>query len=283
MRDDRCTRLLASRKRWQRRDTPGKRGTARSERPRGRYIRALHAGPLSRDIALDATIRTAALHPQRRDPGGMAVRVEPADLHAKVRERKVGHLLLFVVDCSGSMGTQRRLLATQGAILSLLVDAYQHRDRVGLVIFREELAAVVLRPTASVEQAKRAFRALGTGGTTPLSRGLLAGYDLIQQERRKARKLNPVLILISDGWANVSMGEAPPVQEAARVGEIIRAAKIRSIVLGTAGRGWQMADGRVFAPAEELATAMGGAFYPMDEISAARILEAFDHDRLLDE
>jgi magnesium chelatase subunit D len=213
----------------------------------------------------------------------MAVHVEPADLHAKVRERKVGHLLLFVVDCSGSMGTQRRLLATQGAILSLLVDAYQHRDRVGLVTFRGESAAVILRPTSSIELAKRAFQSLTTGGTTPLSRGLLAGYELIQQERRKDRKLNPVLILISDGWANVSMGDMAPGQEAAQLGEMIRARKIRGIVLGTAGRGWRMADGRVFAPAEELAVAMGGEFHPMDEISAARILEVIGRDRHFDD
>jgi magnesium chelatase subunit D len=221
----------------------------------------------------------AALHGHRRGPGGMALQIEPSDLHAKVRERKVGHLLLFVVDCSGSMGTQRRLLATQGAILSLLVDAYQHRDRVGLITFREQSAAVILRPTSSVELAKRALQSLATGGPTPLSRGLLAGYELIQQERRKERKLNPVLILISDGWANVSMGDMAPGHEAAMVGEIIRAGKIRSIVLGTAGQGRRMSDGRVVAPAEDLAVAMGGEFYPVNEISAEHILEVIGRDR----
>jgi len=283
MMEGRNPRLLTPRKERQRRDTAGKRGTARTELTRGRYIRAVHAGPRGRDVALDATIRTAALHPERREPGGLAVQVEPSDLHAKVRERKVGTLLLFVVDCSGSMGTQRRLLATQGAILCLLVDAYQHRDRVGLVTFREESADVLLRPTSSVELAKRAFQSLATGGPTPLSRGLLAGYELIRQERRKEQRLNPVLILISDGWANVSMGDIPPVQEATLLGAIIRTGRIRSLVLGTAGQGWRMGDGRVFAPAEELAVAMGGEFHPMDEISAARILEAIDRDRYNDD
>lgn len=99
----------------------------------------------------------------------------------------------------------------------------------------------------------------------------------------KERKLNPVLILISDGWANVSMSDMAPVQEASLLGEIIQAGKIRSIVLGTAGRGWRMGDGRVFAPAEELAVAMGGECYPMDEISAARILEVIGRDRHFDD
>ncbi|MGH7371523.1 MAG: VWA domain-containing protein, partial [Candidatus Methylomirabilales bacterium] len=259
--------LITPRKERQRRDMPGKRSTARTAQTRGRYIQAFHAGALSRDIALDATLRSAALYQRHRDRGGMALKVEAADLHAKVRERKVGNLLLFVVDCSASMGTQRRILATQGAILSLLVDAYQRRDRVGLVTFREQSAAVILRPTSSTELAKKAFQSLAIGGTTPVSKGLLTAYELIQRELQKDRGLLPVLILITDGNANVSMGDTDPLKEAAAVGEMIRVKKIRSIVLGTGGQGWRMWDGRIFAPAQELAVAMGGEFYPMDEIS----------------
>lgn len=259
--------LVTPRKERQRRDLPGKRSTARTEESRGRYIRAQHAGPLSRDIAFDATIRTAALSQQHRDRQGTTLKVEASDLHGKIRERKVGNLLLFVVDCSGSMRSQRQILATQAAILSLLVDAYQRRDRVGLVAFREQSAAVILRPTSSIELAKRAFRSLALGGPTPLSKGLLTAYELIQKERRRERDLIPVLILISDGCANVSMGDMRPGEEAALVGEMIRAKKIRSIVLGTAGQGWRMPDGTVFAPAQELAVTMGGEFYPMDGFS----------------
>jgi magnesium chelatase subunit D len=265
--------LITPRKERQRRDMPGKRSTARTAESRGRYIHARHSGPLSRDIALDATLRTAALHQQHRDRGEMALKVEASDLHAKVRERKVGNLLLFVVDCSASMGTQRRILATQGAILSLLVDAYQRRDRVGLITFREQSAAVILRPTASIELAKKAFQSLAIGGTTPISRGLLTAYQLIQRELQKDRGLLPVLILISDGNANVSMGDTDALKEAMLIGEMIRMRKIRSMVLGTGGQGWRMWDGSIFAPAQELAVAMGGEFYPMDEISIQAILE----------
>lgn len=270
--------LLMPRRERRQRDMPGKRSTARTELSRGRYVRAVRAGALSRDIALDATVRSAALQQPYRERRGMALRVEPSDLHAKVRKRKVGNLLVFVVDCSGSMGARRRLLATQVAILSLLVDAYQRRDRVGLVTFHDESAAVILRPTASIELARRAFQSLAAGGTTPLSRGLLTAYELIEQELRRERKLIPVLILISDGWANVSMGDRAPGEEAVALGEIIRTRKIRSVVLGTGGKGWRMADGRVFSPAEELAAAMGGEFHPMEEISAERILAVVGPD-----
>ena len=269
-------RLVTPRHERRRRDVPGKRSTARTEQSRGRYIRAQHAGFLSPDIAFDATIRTAALSQQDRDRQGMGLKVEASDVHTKIRERKVGNLFLFVVDCSGSMQSQRQILATEAAVLSLLVDAYQRRDRVGLVAFRDRSAAVILRSTSSIELARHAFRSLTLGGPTPLSKGLLTAYELLQQERRRKHDVIPVLILVSDGCANVSMGDLRPVEEAALVGEMIRAMRIRSIVLGTAGQGWRMPDGSLFAPAQQLAGAMGGEFYPMDETTAEAIL-AFSH------
>jgi len=265
-------RLVTPRHERRRRDVPGKRSTARTEQSRGRYIGAQHAGFLSPDIAFDATIRTAALSQQDRDRQGMGLKVEASDVHTKIRERKVGNLFLFVVDCSGSMQSQRQILATEAAILSLLVDAYQRRDRVGLVAFRDQSAAVILRPTSSIELAKHAFRSLTLGGPTPLSRGLLTAYELIQRELRRERDVIPVLILISDACANVSIGDLRPGEEAALVGEMIRAMRIRSIVLGTAGQGWRMPDGSLFAPAQQLAAAMGGEFYPMDETTAEAVL-----------
>lgn len=276
-------RLITPRKERQRRDLAGKRSTARTDLSRGRYIRARHSGRLTRDIALDATIRTAAVNQQYRDRKDLSVVVDLADLHAKVRQRKVGNLLLFVVDCSASMGIQRRILATQGAILSLLVDAYQRRDRVGLITFREQSATVILRPTASIELAKEAFQSLSIGGTTPLSKGLMTAYEVIERERRKERRLLPVLLLISDGNANVSISDADPFKEATSVAEMIRAEKIRSIVFGTGGEGWRMSDGSLSTPARELATAMRGEFYPVEEVTAEGILEILRAQSVLDD
>ncbi len=265
--------LVTPRRERRRRDAPGKRSTARTERSRGRAIGARHEGAASRDIALDATILTAALSQRHRRRRRGVVRVEPADLHARVRKRKVGNLFLFAVDCSGSMRSQSQILATQAAVFSLLVDAYQQRDRVGLVAFHDQSADVVLRPTSSIELARRAFRTLSLGGPTPLSRGLLAAFELIDRELRKERDLVPVLIVVSDGCANTSMGKRPPFEEAQRVGALFRARKIRSLVLGTAGQGWRREDGTLFAPARELARALGGEFHHMDGLAARGIRE----------
>ena len=264
--------LVAPRRERRRGDLPGKRSTVRADENRGRCVGARPDGAPCRDIALDATIRTAALSQGHRARRSGALRVEPADLHVKIRERKVGNLFLFAVDCSGSMRGERQILAAQAAVLALLVDAYQRRDRVGLVAFRDQSAAVVLRPTASIELAREAFRSLALGGPTPLSRGLLTAFQLIQRELRRDRDLIPVLIVVSDGCANVSMGETPPCAEASLVGEMFRARKIRCIVLGTAGRGWRLSDGTLFAPAQDLAAAMGGEFHPIDDLAADGIL-----------
>ena len=86
-----------------------------------------------------------------------------------VREQRAGNLIVFAVDASGSMGAERRMEAAKGAVLSLLLDAYQRRDLVAMVMFRGEQADVVLRPTGSVEVAKARLAQLPTGGTTPLA------------------------------------------------------------------------------------------------------------------
>jgi magnesium chelatase subunit D len=126
----------------------------------------------------------------------------------KVRETKTGSLILFVVDASGSMGAQRRMVAVKGAILSLLLDAYQRRDRVGLIAFRGTAAQALLPPTSSVDLAHALLNEMPTGGRTPLSRGLLLAMEIIEAERQKDRNVLPLLVVLSDGRANVAMGGA---------------------------------------------------------------------------
>jgi Mg-chelatase subunit ChlD len=153
------------------RRTAGKRSSTRTRRKRGRYIQARPADGDLRDIALDATIRQAALQQTDREsePGTLAIL--PHDVQKKVRVRRASNLILFVVDASWSMAGAQRMEATKGAIMSLLVDAYQKRDRVGLVVFQKEDSHLVLPFTASVELAQAALRHLPVGGKTPLSAG----------------------------------------------------------------------------------------------------------------
>ncbi|HIE58197.1 MAG TPA: VWA domain-containing protein, partial [Anaerolineales bacterium] len=137
----------------------GRRSRTKTERKRGRYIQARPADGKTSDIAFDATLRAAAPHQkeraeQRKD---VAFAIQPQDLQRKVRVKKSANLVLFVVDASWSMAVSERMQATKGAILSLLTDAYQRRDRVGLIVFQKDRAILILPPTNSVQLAQRAL------------------------------------------------------------------------------------------------------------------------------
>lgn len=267
-------RQEAVRDRRRRRDMAGKRLKTRTNMVRGRYVRSVAADEF-RDIALDATIRAAAVRQSLRGRVGPPLRIGTDDVHAKVRERRMGHLLVFLVDASSSMGTETRVVATQGAILALLVDAYQRRDRVGLITFRERFAEVILRPTGSVEKARRAFERIAIGGTTPLSAGLAAALELIHTELAKDPTLIPLLVLITDAMPNVSMGGMDPTDEALAFCELVRAQRIPALVLDTEG-GFTKSL-LVYAPpgrGRDLARAMGARYVPLADITHTAILDA---------
>ena len=186
------------------RSAGGRRTDTESEN--GRYVgyRVPHGKPTS--LALDATIRAAAAH---QTPGGTFA-IRESDIREKVRERKIGNLIVFVVDASGSMGAEQRMSAVKGAIASMLTDAYQKRDRVALVVFRGKGSEIVLPPTNSVVLAKERMEEIPTGGRTPLAAGLENGHSVIVRELTKDQKIKPLMVVISDGRGNVSTGSGDP-------------------------------------------------------------------------
>ncbi|MBO0687886.1 MAG: VWA domain-containing protein, partial [Candidatus Dormibacteraeota bacterium] len=212
----------------------GKRAASRSEDRRGRYVRAQNREKVT-DLAVDATVRAAAPYQvQRGRAQGERLRLESPDLQQKVRERKVGNLIVFVVDASASMDAEQRMAATKGAILSLLQDAYVRRDRVAVVVFKNRSAEVVLRPTASVSLAQRRLERLSVGGTTPLTHGLMTGYKVIRSELTRDPSIRPLLVLISDGRGNISLFKEEPLVEAQKVAALISSEKIESLVIDSA-------------------------------------------------
>ena len=247
------------------RRTAGKRSTTRTDRKRGRYIQARPAEGDLRDIALDATIRTAALQQAERavEPGTLAIL--PEDVQKKVRVRRASNLILFVVDASWSMAGAQRMEATKGAIMSLLVDAYQKRDRVGLVVFQKEEARLVLPFTASVELAQAALRHLPVGGKTPLSAGLMLAYRMFRRELRLHPKAMPLLILLTDGAGNVALTDTPPQEEAHKIADLIRRSRIHSVVVNMEHEAYDR------GLAASLAQALAGPCYCLAELRAAEL------------
>jgi magnesium chelatase subunit D len=211
----------------------GRRSKTRTERKRGRYIQARPAGNKTDDIAFDATLRAAAPYQRQRvaQRKQVAFAIQPSDLQRKVRVKRTANLVLFVVDASWSMAVAERMTATKGAILSLLTDAYQRRDRVGLVVFQKDRSIMVLPPTNSCELAQRALANIPVGGKTPLSAGLYLALQVVQREKISHPDVMPLLILLTDGAGNVSMGSMPPMEEAYYLAEKIKDENIRSIVV----------------------------------------------------
>ncbi|RPI87647.1 MAG: VWA domain-containing protein, partial [Chloroflexi bacterium] len=179
----------------------GRRSRSHTERKRGRYIQARPAQGRADDLAFDATIRAAAPFQKEREEQRkkVAFAIRPSDYQRKIRVKKTANLILFVVDASWSMAVAERMSATKGAILSLLTDAYQRRDRVGLIVFQKDRATLVLPPTNSVQLAQRALADIPVGGKTPLSAGLFLTQQVLQREQIVHPDVNPLVILLTDG------------------------------------------------------------------------------------
>jgi magnesium chelatase subunit D len=148
-----------------------------------------------------ATLRAAAPHQHSRGRQSAGLVLRRDDLREAVLHGREGNLVLFVVDASGSMGARRRMSAVKGAVLSLLVDAYQRRDKVGLITFRGEDAALALPPTSSVDVAAKCLADLRTGGRTPLAAGLLRAAETLRVERVRDPKRRPLVVVVTDGRA----------------------------------------------------------------------------------
>ena len=246
------------------RDNSGRR--SESESDQGRYVGSRRPVGRPRSIAVDATIRAAAPHQVAR--GGEGFKVDESDIMEKVREDKVGSTTLFVVDASGSMGARKRMSAAKGAVLSLLIDAYQKRDRVGLISFRGNGATVLVPPTNSIDLAKKNMDVMPTGGTTPLSDALMTAFRTFEREIKQHPKDRMTMILISDGKGNVSMSSMRPLEEAMMISGEIRALNISSLVLDTD----ESAVSLGFA--KRISDALGARYMKLSDIESSSILDA---------
>ncbi|MEU2854713.1 putative cobaltochelatase [Streptomyces syringium] len=184
-------------------------------------------GALSR-LHLAATVQAAAPHQRARGRSGPGLVVRRDDLREAVREGREGNLVLFVVDASGSMAARKRMGAVKGAVLSLLLDAYQRRDKIGMITFRGSGAAVALPPTSSVEAGAARLEKLPTGGRTPLAAGLLQAHEVLRVERLRDPSRRPLLVVVTDGRAT---GGPEPLVRATRAARMLAGEGTASVVV----------------------------------------------------
>jgi magnesium chelatase subunit D len=239
--------------------------------PNGPYIRSVEPRERRfRDWAFDATLRAAAPHqPTRRTarPTGPAIRLERPDLRQKVRETRLNNLILFVVDASGSMAARDRMAAAKGAVLSLLLDAYRKRDLVGMVAFRSRGAELLLPPTGSVELAEERLRNLPTGGQTPLAHGLDLARQTLERHLVNRKGTLPLLVLISDGRANVPLAGGDLLTEIRMLGTRLQQSGVSSVVIDSE------AGPLYLGMASKVAVALGARYLCLGELDAESLAE----------
>ena len=221
----------------------------------------------ARDVALAATVRAAAPYQSSRGRAGPGLVVRPGDLRENVREGREGNLIVFVVDASGSMAAKKRMSAVKGAVLSLLGDAYQRRDKISLVSFRGEGAQILLPPTSSVELAASRLEDLPTGGRTPLAAGLAKAAEVLQREGLRDGGRRPLLVLLTDGRAT-----AGPDPRVAASG--LRRSGAAAFVVDTE-------EGHVrLGMAAEVAGAMGARCLRLEDLRAESLVELVERRRV---
>ena len=245
----------------------GKRSTTRTDLKQGRYVRAELPKAKVEDLAFDATIRAAAPFQKMREDNGCALNIKPEDLRQKVREKRIGNTFLFAVDASGSMGARERMRAVKGAIFYMLQEAYQKRDRVGMIAFRRQQAELLLPITRSVDLAQKCLAELPTGGKTPLADGLAMALQTLSMMNKHDSELEPILVLVTDGRANAMEADGgDPVASAIKIAERIGKAKITSVVIDTES------DFIKLGLAKRIAAAMGANYYTLQRLSKDSII-----------
>lgn len=257
----------------------GKRSKTKAKNKLGQYLYSTQNFD-GNDIAFDATIRAAAPYQNNREKNGLALALKRTDLRGKVRQKKISNLIVFVVDSSGSLGANRRMIEVKAAILSMLKDSYVKRDKVSLVLFRGEESEVILPPTTSVERGYKLLTNIKTGGKSPLNSGLYKGFEVIKRELRRDESIMPMMIVISDGKGNVSIDKNIKVKdELIKISNFIAEEKrIKTLVIDVEKKGMMSFD-----RAKLLAKEMNSEYIALENLKSEDIISSIEGKRNINE
>lgn len=247
----------------------GRRAMVESNDATGRYARSRPSDEKVHDIAFDATIRAAAPYQKGREHDGLSISIHPQDVREKVRERRSGCTIMFLVDASGSLGVRKRMAAVKGAVLSMLRDSYVKRDRIGMMAFRRDSAELILPPTKSVEYSYKKLEELPTGGKTPLGEALVTVNEFMTSYSRSHPGESCYIVLITDGRANVPLKQGADANEEVRkLASEMAIPQVKWIVID-ASAGYIRFDN-----AEKLAMELEGTYFRLEDLNADRLAES---------
>jgi magnesium chelatase subunit D len=197
----------------------------------------------------------------------LRIHVQRSDLHVNRYRQRRETTAIFAVDASGSSALQR-LAEAKGAVELLLSECYVRRDRVAVLAFRGRSAEVLLPPTRSLVRARRSLAGLPGGGGTPLAAGIDGICELASASA--ARGETPVIVLLTDGRANIAR-DGSPGRERAMADAMAATARVRD-------QGWACVlidtSPQPQPGAQQLAVAMGGVYLPLPYAGAVAMSQA---------
>nr|MDO8080202.1 magnesium chelatase subunit D family protein [Candidatus Freyarchaeota archaeon] len=248
----------------------GKRFSVPSSTVKGRYVKPCVPQEECYDIAVDASLRAAALRLARNNCNHEPFVVSSEDLRVKLRKTKTSFLIILVVDSSGSMNVYDRIEAAKGAAYSILTESYPKRDYVGIIMLKSSHAEVLMPPTKHLILGKRYLKDLPSTGKTPLAAGLYKALKVIENERTKIGLTVPIIVVISDGHANVPLSPKANIEKEIRIiSKLLFERGVHLVAIDT-----ERISNR-FAPdvgyMKMIAENAQGSYYNIDEVTASAI------------
>ncbi|MFE7228511.1 VWA domain-containing protein [Nocardioides sp. NPDC057577] len=219
-------------------------------------------------LHLVETLKAAAGKQSARSRTSAKVELRSEDLRTAIREGREANLVLFCVDASGSMAARKRMAQVKAAVLSLLLDAYRRRDKVGMITFRGEGAELVLPPTSSVDLAAVRLDEIPAGGRTPLAEGLLEAARVLQREHLRDPDLRPLLVVVTDGRATSKAHGKGAVARSQQAAAYVAGLGVTTVVIDSESGPMRLGLAR------RLAEHLGAEHVPVAEVSAEALTSA---------
>ncbi len=239
-----------------------------SKTQKGRYIKSKLPKNSSDDVAIDATLRAAALSSKGQ------IKVKSEDLRHKIRKHGARASIVMLVDISGSMVSDRKANRLKGILNSVIEDTDRHQDRISVIGFKGEEAEIIIPTTRRAASFREQIDNIRVGGTTPLAAGMRKGYEILKKEKLKDEFV-PLLLILSDGMPNVAVKEGP-IKDALSIAEKIKNKEIHTIVVN-----FERSVRYGHEVNMELALAAGGRYYDLEELKdpGRAVSKILDYER----
>jgi magnesium chelatase subunit D len=221
---------------------------------KGRYVKSKLPENVNRDIAIDATLRAAAINSKG------TIEVKSSDIRHKVRKHGAKASIALVVDISGSMFSERKANRVKGILNKLVEDINRHQDRISVIGFKGEEAEIIIPTTRRASSFQEQLDNIRVGGTTPLASGMQKGYEILKKEKLREEYV-PMMIILTDGMPNIGIKEGP-VQDALEVANKLKEKEIPTIIINFEKA---VKFGHEFNL--DLALASGGRYYDVEELN----------------